>query len=268
MQIDSHTHLNFTDFDKDRDEVIHRALDNNVWMINVGTDCESSKRAIEIAEKYKEGVYASIGIHPSEIQNNKAKFKIYLNVLKNLAGNEIVMAIGEIGLDYKYLPKDKKQAEEEKKEQKELFEAQLDLARELNLPVIIHCRDAFGDLIELLNKFQISNYKLRGVVHCFTGDLEMAWKFIEMGFYIGFTGIIFRKSEEKKLENVIKNIPFDRILVETDCPFLSPPMADKKRNEPIFVKYIIQKISEIKKIEYQEVEEKTVENAEQLFNIK
>ncbi|OQX00829.1 hypothetical protein BWK69_00650, partial [Candidatus Parcubacteria bacterium A4] len=222
MLVDSHSHVNFKDFDEDRDEVVRRALAGSVsspqvtWMINVGTDYESSKKAIEIAEKYQEGVYASVGVHPSEINS---KFEIIsqrltslgLENLKKLAESEKVVAIGEIGLDYKYLSKNKDHAKEEIIQQKELFSEQIRLAQELNLPMIIHCRDAFFDILEILEKQSRQRRPglrcLRGVVHCFTGDIRQAEKFIGLGFHIGFTGIIFRESEKENLEGVIRNIP-------------------------------------------------------------
>jgi len=280
MLIDSHSHVNFKDFDEDRDEVIRRALDSGTRMINVGTDYESSKKAIEIAKRYDEGVYASVGVHPSEVnlesvkrkaQNAKQQLKaqnLDFNKFKEFAKSKKVRAVGEIGLDYKYLSKNKEEAEKEVAQQKELFSEQIKLAQELNLPMIIHCRDAFADLVEVLEKEKRARagFDCLGVVHCFTGDLKQAEKFIEMGFYIGFTGIIFRESEKEKLEEVIRNIPLDKILVETDCPFLTPPMAGEKRNEPSFVKYVAQRIAEIKGVSFAQIAETTTENAKTLFN--
>lgn len=259
MLIDTHAHLNFPDYDKDRNEVIKRCLDNNVWMINVGTDYESSKKAIEISEKYPQGVFASVGMHPENIGKEIFDLKRY----KNLAGSKKVVAIGEIGLDYWNHPKTKKKQIEFQEEQKRLFLKQLDLAKELNLPIIFHCRKAHNDLLEILNyKLKTMNYKLFGVIHCFTGNLEQTKKYLEMGFYLGFNGIIFKLN----LDEIIKKTPLDKILVETDCPFLSP-LREVERNEPLFVKYIAERIAKLKNITFEEVAGKTTQNAKNLFNL-
>jgi len=263
MLIDTHAHLNFSDYDKDRDKVIKKCLDNNVWMINVGTDYESSKKAIEISEKCPQGVFASVGMHPENIGKEIFNYKKY----KTLSDSKKVIAVGEIGLDYWNHPKTKKKEVEFKEKQKELFLEQLKLAEELNLPMIFHCRlahdDLLDDLLEILDaKYKIQNTKLRGVVHCFTGNLEQTKKYLDMGFYLGFTGIIFKLN----LDEIIRKTPLDRILVETDCPFLSP-LAEIKRNEPLFVKYIAEKIAKLKNITFEEVAEKTSENAKRLFNL-
>ena len=259
MLIDTHAHLNFSDYDKDRDKVIKKCLDNNVWMINVGTDYESSKKAIKISEKYSQGVFASVGMHPENIGKEVFDYKKY----KALSNSQKVVAVGEIGLDYWNHPKTKKKGVEFKEKQKKLFLEQLELAEELNLPVIFHCRLAHNDLLEILDaKCKIQNTKLRGVVHCFTGNLEQTKKYLNMGFYLGFTGIIFKLN----LDEIIRKTPLDRILIETDCPFLSP-LTEIKRNEPLFVKYIAEKIAKLKNITFEEVAEKTSENAKILFSL-
>ena len=264
MLIDTHSHLNFPDYNKDRDEVIKKCLDNNVWMINVGTDYETSKKAIEIAEKYPGGVFALIGMHPENIGKEVFDYEKYKNLAfgKNLDSKKVV-AIGEIGLDYWYRPKTKKKRAEFEEKQKELLLKQLNLAKKLNLPVIFHCRTAHNDLLEILNyKLKTMNYKLFGVIHCFTGNLEQTKKYLEMGFYLGFNGIIFKLN----LDEIIKKTPLDKILIETDCPFLSP-LPEVKRNEPLFVKYIAEKIANIKNITFEEVAGKTTQNAKILFNL-
>ncbi len=251
MIIDTHSHLQFDAYDKDRDEVIKRTLAENIQCINVGTSFATSKAAVELAEK-QEGFYAAIGLHPTDVDES-------LNVedYRVLAKSKKVVAIGEIGLDYFRPPFDKEK-------QKKIFIQQLDLAKELNLPVILHCRMAHEDVINILNsKFEIRNSKLNGVVHCFTGTLEQAKKYIAMGFYLGINGIIFKFNIDK----VIKETSMDHLLLETDCPYLTPPTAPEKRNEPIFMKYTIQKIAELKNITTQEVEFKTTQNARNLFKI-
>ncbi len=252
MLIDTHSHLNFKAFKNDLDEVIKRSLAENVWMINVGSKYETSKKAVEIAEKYPRGIYAAIGLHP--IHSNKEDFD--KERYRELARSKKVVAIGEIGLDYykKYgLFKEK---------QKEVLLEQFSLAKELELPVIFHCRKAHEDLIKEL---RIKNYELRinGVVHCFTGSWREAKQYLDMGFCLGFNGIIYKLN----LKEVIKKTPIERILIETDCPYLAPPQAGIDRNEPIFVKYIVEELAKIKNLDFQKVAETTVKNAQKLFNI-
>jgi len=278
MLIDTHAHLNFSSYKEDLDEVIKKTLAENVWVINVGTKYETSRRAVEIAEQYSQGVYAAIGLHPVHATPGLIKTKtdpeegnfttngedFDIEKYRELAKLKKVVAIGEIGLDYYYRPKTKTKIESFKNKQKEVFIKQLESAKELNLPVILHCRMAHEELVEILNyKLSTTNYKLKGVIHCFTGTWEQAKKYIDMGFYIGFNGIIFKLD----LDEIIKKTPLEKILVETDCPYLTPPEAGVGRNEPIFVKYIIKKIAEIKDISYEKVVEITTRNAKDLFKI-
>lgn len=242
MIIDTHSHLNFKAFDNDRDEVIKRTQEQGVVCIDVGTKYETSKHAVELAEK-NENIYAAIGMHPIHIGEEFDK----TNYLE-LAKSSKVVAIGEIGLDNKF--KDEKQ--------EQVFLQQLDLAAELELPVIIHCRMAHEDVLEILQ-----NRNLKGTIHCFTGSWEEAQKYLKLGFYLGINGIIFKFD----IDETIKRCPLDKILVETDCPYLTPPMAGVERNEPIFVKHVIQKIAEIKQISFEEVASATTQNAKMLFGI-
>lgn len=273
MLIDTHAHLNFSAFDKDRHKVIDKCLKNNLWIINIGTKYETSKKAIEIAEKYNQGVYASVGLHPIHLQEQKIdaleagtkSFKTkaeefdYLKY-KDLASNSKVIAIGEIGLDYWYKPKTKKRLLDFKELQKTVLCQQLDLALELNLPVVLHCRLALDDLTKILSRTVLD--KLKGVVHCFTGNWKQAQEFLNMGFYIGFNGIIFKLD----LDEVIKKVPLNKMLIETDCPYLTPPQ-ENGRNEPLYVKHVIEKIAKIKDVEFKEIAEISVQNAKTLFNI-
>jgi len=256
MLIDTHSHLNFSDYNEDRGELIKKCLAEDLWIINIGTDYKSSKKAIEISEKYSQGIFASVGIHPENIGKEIFNYEEY----KTLANSKKVLAIGEIGLDYWNHPKTKKKQGEFKEKQKKLLIKQIELAKELKLPVILHCRLAHNDLLEILRAKE--NFNLKGVVHCFTGDWAEAKKYLDMGFYLGFTGIVFKFD----LDEVIKNTPLNRILVETDCPFLSP-LLDIKRNEPLFVKYIVKKIAKIKNITFEKIAKQTTHNAKKLFNI-
>ena len=194
MLFDTHAHVNFNAYRDDTDEVIRRSLDGSmsspqVWMINVGSQYNTSQRAVGMAEKYPEGVYAAIGLHPIHVNEEEFNYDKY----KELVRSRKVVAIGEIGLDYK------PEHFSFKEKQKEVLLRQLDLAEELNLPVIFHCRSAHDEMIEILRNQQ----GLRGVIHCFTGTLEQAQKYLDMGFYLGFNGIIFKLD----LDAVIKKIP-------------------------------------------------------------
>jgi len=274
MIVDTHSHLNFKAYDADREEVIKRASEAGVVCIDVGTKYETSQRAIELAQKY-ENIYASIGLHPIHIKTDLMKLKLdeeegafeplgeefnYVKY-KELAKSNKVVAIGEIGLDYYYRPKTKSRQEQFKENQRNVFKQQLDLAKELNLPVIFHCRMAHADAIDILKGY----FGIKGVMHCFTGSVEEMQKYLKLGFYIGFNGIIFKLS----LDEVIKACPLDKILIETDCPYLTPPKAGSKemRNEPVFVKYVAERIAELKGISFDEVVSQTNQNAKNLFKI-
>ena len=275
--IDTHSHLNFNAFKNDFKEVIKRTLEKNIWMINVGTKFETSEQAVNLAKMHGQGVYVAIGLHPiyaaAEFQKIKTdpeegEFLIReqdfnKEAFKKLAESKKVVAIGEIGLDYYYKPKTSAKLKQFKEKQKQVFLQQLDLARELNLPLILHCRMAHDDVIEIIKSYIVNHKSTRGVIHCFTGTLEQAQKYMDMGFYLGINGIIFKLN----LDEVIKNCPLEKMLVETDCPYLTPPQELGKRNEPIFIKHTIQKIADSKGISFQEVAEKTRENARKLFSI-
>lgn len=274
MIIDTHSHLNFKAYDADRDEVVKRTLKEGVVCIDVGTKFETSKRAIELAEK-KENIFAAIGMHPIHIKTDLLKLKLDENEgafaplgedfdydkYKKLAlsSSRRVVAIGEIGLDYYYKPKGTAKKELFKQKQKQIFIQQLEMSEELNLPVIVHTRMAFSDTYEILKL----RPKLRGVIHCFVGTWQEAQKYLELGFYLGINGVLYKMD----ISETIKNTPLDKILVETDCPYLTPPMAGAERNEPVFVKHIIQKIAEIKNLSYDDVAKATFENAKKLFSL-
>jgi len=278
MLIDAHSHLNFAAYNSDRDEVIKRSLDNNVWMLNIGTNLQTSKKAVEIAEKYSQGVYAAIGLHPINLDTGLVRMKVDklegshfekefdFEKYKELAQSKKVKAIGEIGLDYYWKPKTTRKKELFKQKQKELLLEELKLAKDLNLPVIFHCRMAHQDLIEFL-KERGEIRPTKAVAHGFVGNLDELKTYLKFGFYIGFNGIIFKKIEGINLGENIKKTPLDRILIETDCPYLVPPQLKKERNEPIFLKYVVQKIAEIKNLRFEKVAEITTQNAKELFKI-
>lgn len=277
MLIDTHSHLSFKAYNADREDVIKRTREAGVVCIDVGTKYETSKLAVELAEK-NERIYAAIGMHPFHIKTDLLKLRtdesegdfaplgeeFDKEKYKELAKSKKVVAIGEIGLDYYYRPKGTAKKEKFKQKQKEIFIQQLDLAKELDLPVIVHCRMAFDDVYEILK-----DRNLRGVVHSFTGSLEEAKRFIDLGYYIGINGIIFKLN----IDEVIKECPLDKILIETDCPYLTPPQAGRPkgypetRNEPIFVKHVAQKIADLRGISFDETADRTTENAKKLFGI-
>ena len=286
MLIDTHGHVNFNAFRDDSEEVLKRTLDGDTWVIMPGSQFSTSKRAVEIAERYDKGVYAAIGLHPIHIgeqrrvdvketqsevkpENDWEAFETRAEEFdyeqyKELAKSKKVVAIGEIGLDYYYFPKSKTRREEIKQKQKDVLQQEFNLAREFDLPVILHCRVAHEDLLEFL----ATQNKVRGVVHSYTGDVEQAKKFMEFGLYFGFNGLIFKNvAALPSPEEVITSIPLDRIVLETDSPYLVPPAAGKERNEPIFVKYVAEEIARIKKISLEQVAEMTTENAKTLFNL-
>lgn len=246
--IDTHSHLQFNDYKNDLEAVLQRTKDAGIACINVGTDFISSKNAVELAEKY-EGLYTAIGLHPTDVDE-----LFDPQAYRELAKSKKVIAVGEIGLDYLKKP--------EKEKQKSIFLQQADLARELNLPLIIHCRMAHDEMIEIL---KAKSYKLEanGVIHCFTGTLEQAQKYVAMGFYLGINGIIFKFN----IDEVIKTVPLEHLLLETDCPYLTPPMATEKRNEPIFITHTAKKIAELKGVDFDQVVDITTQNAKVLFGL-
>ena len=258
MLFDTHSHLNLGAFDKDRYEVAQKCLDNNVWIINVGIDYESSRKAVEIAEHYKEGVFAAIGLHPENIGKENFEIERY----ENLAKSSKVVAIGEVGLDYwQFSQKNPQLVNPLSKKQKEVLWQQIALAQNLNLPVIFHCRKAHQDLIAILEEAKTKYSQLKGVIHCFTGNVTQAKKYLSLGFYLGFNGMIFKMN----LDNIIKKVPLSRILIETDSPYLTPPQEKEKRNEPIFVKYIAAKIAQLKNVSFKEIASLTSNNAQEFF---
>lgn len=271
MIIDTHSHLSFKAYDKDREEVIKRTSEAGVVCIDVGTKYETSKLVVELAEK-NENIYATIGMHPIHIKTDLLKLKMdeeegafeplgeeyNKERYKELAKSKKVVAIGEVGLDYYYRPKGTTKLEKFKQKQREVFLQQLDLADELNLPVIVHCRMAHADVLEILK-----NRKSKGVIHCFTGNWDEAQKYLDLGFYLGINGIIFKFD----INEVIKKAPLEKLLIETDCPYLTPPKAGAERNEPIFVKYVAERIAELKGISFDEVAEQTIKNAKALFGV-
>ena len=238
MMIDTHSHLNFKAFDLDREKVIEESLRKDIWIINVGSDYPTSQKAVELQ---RQGVFASVGLHPIHVEDEVFDYDKYKELAKK------AKAIGEIGLDYWHKPK-------ETLEQKDLLSQQIKLAQELNLPIIFHCRKAHDEMIEMLDNE-------KGVIHCFTGKYSQAKKYLEKGLYLGFNGIIFKHD----VSETIKKMPLDRMLIETDCPYLTPPNVKKERNEPINIKYVALEIARQRGISLEEVIEATTTSAKKLF---
>lgn len=251
--IDTHAHLDFPQFDGERQKVVEQAKNANVAkIINIGCNLKTSQKAIDLAENYK-NIWASVGLHPSDA--NDCLKKDFFKSLHKLAKQKKVIAIGEIGLDYFH-----KNGEIET--QKKAFIEQIKIAEDLKKPLIIHTREAGKDLLEILKKEKPTN----AVIHCFSETQEFAETVLEMGYFLSFTGIVTYPKTEK-LHQVIANTPLNRIMLETDCPFLAPQKFRGKRNEPAFVVEIAKKIAEIKQISLEEISQITTKNAELFFKI-
>jgi len=274
MLVDTHAHLNFSAYKNDAEEVIKRTLAGGVFVINVGSQYSTSVRAVEYAKKY-DGLYAAIGIHPLHLQAQKFSYhdpdeieeveietageifekEKYLELVKNSK----VVAIGEVGLDYHHFESEDPPRVDEASPRVEA--GNINLANEVRKPIMIHCWDAYDDLYEILEKNPVGK---RGVIHSFVGSFKTAKKFIELGYLIGLNGIITYGISYDKL---IREVGLKDIVLETDCPYLTPVPKKGERNEPIYVKYVAQKIAEVKEISPEEVEKITTENANRLFRI-
>lgn len=250
---ESHAHYDSSKFAEDREELLNSIQENEVGtIINVGTSWKSVTSVIELAEKYP-FIYAALGLHPDEVGDlNEERFAF----LREQCRKEKVVAIGEIGLDYYW-------DNESHDIQKKWFVRQLELARELDLPVIIHSRDAAEDTLKIMKEHAQG---LRGVIHCFSYSKELAEEYVKMGFHIGIGGVVTFKNG-KKLKEVAEVIPLERILLETDCPYLAPEPYRGKRNSSLYIPHIAQAIADIKGITYEEVVAQTEQNGKLLFGI-
>ena len=274
--IDTHAHLNLSAFQDDYDEVINLCLQKKTGIINVGTNYQTSRRAVEISKKYPENIWAAVGLHPLHLEateidpwevNGQKGSRVsgenfipeqYEHLLKS---SSRVVAIGEIGLDYWRLPKEQKEIGLYKERQKQVLQEQLDFAVDHHFPVIIHTRSAFPDIIKIFEKRE--KKLLRGVIHCFTGTWAEAKFFLDFGFYLGFDGVIFKTDVD---ETIVK-MPISRMLVETDCPYLTPPQKKGERNTPLNLKFIIDKLARLRNITSEEVAQVTTQNARELFKL-
>jgi TatD DNase family protein len=252
MLIDSHAHLEMREFDDDRSDVIERAKAAGVdFIVTVGTNPGLSRKAVKLAGQY-DNIYATIGVHPHDV--GKISNTTY-DELKKLAGDKKVVAYGEIGLDYfRNIAPQALQIEK--------FGEQLELAKELNLPVVIHARQAHAQSLAMIKSSGIH----RGVFHCFSGDYEMARQCLDWGFYLSVPGVVtFNKS--KTMQEVAKKVPLNSLLLETDCPYLTPDPFRGKRNEPAYIVHTAKKVAQIKGLPWEEVASVTAQNTCKLFHI-
>ena len=285
MLIDAHAHLNFQAYSQDREEVIKRC--QNMKVINIGSQYPTSRLALELAQE-NENMFASVGLHPihvleQERDENETREKVNMTdeeqlvKIRELLDSDTagrIVAVGETGLDYFRLVTGHSSLVTRDK-QKKVFLKHIELAHEFNKPLMLHCRDnkeepkkAYQDMLKIIN-YQLSiinTRKVNGMIHCFSADAATARGFLSLGFYIGFTGIITFPNA-KDLVEVVKQVPLNRILTETDCPYLAPQPVRGERNEPRYVEYIARKIAEIKEISYDEVITAVEENAKNLFKI-
>ncbi|MCB2293098.1 TatD family hydrolase [Clostridium algoriphilum] len=253
MIFDSHAHYDDEAFNEDREKVINGLKDKQViGVLNCGSTLEGARMSVELSSKY-DFIYSAVGVHPeyADIVNQET-----IDELKSLANNLKVRAIGEIGLDYYH------EENPHRDTQMAAFRLQMELAQELKLPVVIHDRDAHKDTLDILKEFP----QVIGTVHCFSGSVEFARECLKLGYYIGFTGVITFKNA-KKTSEVAKVVPMDRILVETDCPYMAPEPNRGKRNQSDYIKYIIEKIAEVKCKTIEEIEDATTFNIKHLLKI-
>lgn len=270
--IDSHCHIQFPAYDADRKAVIARALESGIGMVNVGTQFQTSIDAIALAEQYPEGVWATVGFHPNHVSGGTyhdpwelrggLPEPFDIEKFRELARHPKVVAIGECGLDY-YRIKNHESGIMDR--QREVFRQQIELAKEVPKPLVIHCRNAFRDLISILDScFMIYDSRPAGVVHFFSGSWEDAEKLLELGFYLSFGGVI---TFAREYDEVIQKTPLERLLLETDAPYVAPAPYRGKRNEPAYVIEVAKKIAELRGVGFEEVSAITTANAKTLFSI-
>lgn len=252
--IDSHAHLDDEKFDEDRESLIKSLRENNIELVlNAGADLKTSQNSVELSNKY-DFIYAAVGCHPHDTKYMNDET---MNIFRELSKNKKVLAIGEIGLDYYYDNSDRET-------QKKWFREQIKLARELDMPYIVHDRDAHEDVLRIMKEEHYDG--ARGILHCFSSSVEMAKEFIKLGFYISLGGpVTFKKAKTPKL--VAKEIPLSNLLIETDSPYLAPEPFRGKRNDPSLVSRVAEEIALIKDLPIEKVAEQTVINFKNLFNL-
>jgi TatD DNase family protein len=261
MLIDTHAHLDYTDYDPDRAEVISRATDAGVTeIISIGTKIESSTRAVELAKNFP-NIWATVGIHPCDVD---AAPDDAVDRLRTLAQSSRVVALGEIGLDYHHLPENLADVEPNKVRQAQLFRCQLDLAVELGLNAVIHQRDSWDDTLAILREY---TGRVRGVFHCFGGTLEQAQEVVALGHLVSFTGIVTFKNA-RQVQATAQNMAFDQFMVETDCPYLAPVPDRGKRCEPAHTRRVAEQIAQLRGVSVEQIAARTTETARGFFKFK
>jgi TatD DNase family protein len=252
--IDNHCHANFPVYEADREEVIARALEAKTFLINVGTHKATSQEVVDLAQKYEQGVYAIVGLHP--VSEEVFDYDFY----KNLAQSKKVVGIGECGFDFFRSTS----LAINRETQEKVFRAQLDLATELKKPVMLHIRQAYKEALDVLKEYKSRGVEIKGNAHFFAGSIEEAREFLDLGFTISFTGVI---TFTKDYDELVKFVPLDRILSETDAPYVTPVPHRGKRNEPVFVSEIVHKIAEIRGEPVDNVRKALVTNSFKLFDL-
>lgn len=254
MIFDSHAHYDDESFNEDRYELLEKLNKEKgiVGILNCGSSIEGARASLELANKY-DFIYAAVGVHPEYAHMVDEKV---LQEIKEMAKNSRAKAIGEIGLDYYWEENPPREV------QIEAFKKQMEIARELNLPVVIHDREAHKDTLDIIKMYK----EVTGVVHCFSGSVEFAKECLKEGYYIGFTGVVTFKNAKKILE-VLKEVPLDRILVETDCPYMAPVPYRGERNRSDYIQYVIEKIAEVKELTTEEVEKITIKNVKNFLKL-
>jgi len=261
MLIDTHAHLDYTDYDPDRAEVISRAAEAGVTeIISIGTKIDSSARALELAENFP-NIWATVGIHPCEVDEAPDDA---IERLCSMAQSSRVVAIGEIGLDYHHLPEVEAEIAANKERQAELFRRQLELTAELGLNAVIHQRDSWDDTLKILGEF---TGRVRGVFHCFGGTIEQAREAQALGHLVSFTGIVTFKNA-RQVQATAQEIPWDKFMVETDCPYLAPAPDRGKRCEPAHTRRVAEQIAQLRGVPVEEVASRTTETAREFFHFK
>lgn len=277
--IDSHCHLHFPAYDQDRSAVLAHMREQNVWGITVGTNVTTSRMGVAFAEQHPD-VFATIGYHPEHLTSSYAdeqephdEAAYVIDAIAEIAkgGSKKIVAIGETGLDFYRIDNDR-DTQEAAQLQEFALRDHINLANELDLPLVIHCRDAFNRLATVIQAKHAEGKKVRGVIHCFTGTWEEAKPLLDLGFHLSFTGIITfppKKNEDpdRSILRTIERMPLDRMLVETDAPWLTPLPHRGKRNEPAYVQLVAAKISQIRSTEVGDIEKQTTKNAVDLFRL-
>ncbi|WP_319371229.1 TatD family hydrolase [uncultured Ilyobacter sp.] len=248
--IDSHCHLDNEKFQDDRDEVIEKIREQLEFAVNIGYDLKSSEESIKLAEEH-DFIYAVTGIHPTDITGYNKEME---KAVEKMARHPKVLAVGEIGLDYHWMT-------ESKERQQEIFRSQIEIAKRVGKPIVVHTRDAMHDTLEILKDYP----EVTGILHCYPGSYESALEVMD-NYYFGVGGVITFKNARKLVE-AVREIPLEKLLVETDCPYLTPEPYRGKRNEPVYVEYVARKIAEIKGVDYEEVVKITNKNTKLAYKM-